>query len=63
LDTTLATDPYLAGKVPTIADLALYSYTARAPEGRIDLEPYANVTAWLRRVEALPGFTPMLASQ
>jgi glutathione S-transferase len=43
---------------PTIADIALYSYIASAPEGNVDLSGYANVIAWLRRVEALPGFLP-----
>ncbi len=44
---------------PTIADIALYSYIARAPEGNVDLADYANVRAWLARIEALPGFVPM----
>jgi glutathione S-transferase len=43
---------------PTIADVALYSYISSAPEGNVDLSGYANVNAWLRRVEALPGFLP-----
>lgn len=47
---------------PTIADVALYSYIARAPEGNVDLAAYANVRAWLERVEALPGFVPMPVS-
>lgn len=44
---------------PTIADVALYSYIVRAPEGNVDLSAYANVLAWLARIEALPGFVPM----
>jgi glutathione S-transferase len=43
---------------PTAADVALYSYIASAPEGNVDLSPYAEIGAWLRRVEALPGFVP-----
>lgn len=43
---------------PTIADVALYSYTDRAPEGNVDLASYPNIRAWLARVEALPGFVP-----
>ena len=43
---------------PTIADVALYIYISSAPEGNVDLSGYANVNAWLRRVEALPGFVP-----
>ncbi|KMO37049.1 glutathione S-transferase [Methylobacterium variabile] len=49
---------WLVGERPTIADVALYSYLARAPEGNVDLSGYAGVTAYLRRIEALPGFLP-----
>jgi glutathione S-transferase len=47
---------WIAALQPTIADVALYSYIARAPEGNVDLADYANVRAWLERIEALPGF-------
>ena len=43
---------------PSIADVALYSYVARAPEGNVDLSGYPEVNAWLDRIEALPGFVP-----
>ncbi|OWT80225.1 MULTISPECIES: glutathione S-transferase family protein [unclassified Achromobacter] len=56
IDDTLADSAWIAGSQPTIADVALYSYTARAPEGFVDLKDYPNVRAWLARVEALPGF-------
>lgn len=49
---------WLAAARPTLADVALYSYIARAPEGNVDLSAYPNVTAWLARIEALPGFVP-----
>ncbi len=54
--------PWLAGEHPTIADLAMYTYTAHAPEGNISLEPYPAIRAWLARVEALPGFVGMPVS-
>lgn len=47
---------WIAASRPTIADVALYSYIARAPEGNVDLKAYGNVRAWLGRIEALPGF-------
>ena len=47
---------------PTIADVALYSYIARAPEGNVDLSGYAHVKAWMSRVEALPRFQPFIKS-
>jgi glutathione S-transferase len=55
--------PFITGGAPTIADLALYSYTAHAPEGNVSLDGYASLRAWLRRIEALPGFVPMPASR
>ncbi|AOB31405.1 glutathione S-transferase [Bordetella sp. H567] len=56
MEDALAGQPWIAAPQPTIADVALYSYTARAPEGYVDLKEYANVRQWLARVEALPGF-------
>jgi glutathione S-transferase len=56
IDEELAGREFIAQPQPTIADVALYSYIARAPEGNVDLSFYPNVNAWLRRVEALPGF-------
>lgn len=56
----LGRSAFLAGSVPTLADIANYSYVARAPEGRVSLEPYPNLRAWLARIEALPGFVPMV---
>lgn len=50
---------WLVGDRATIADVAIYSYTAHAPEGNVSLDPYANIRALLKRVEALPGFRPM----
>lgn len=54
--------PWLVGEEPTIADLAMYAYTAHAPEGNIALEPYPAIRAWIARVEALPGFVGMPVS-
>ena len=56
IDTELGARDFIAKNNPTIADVALYSYIARAPEGNVDLSDYPNVNAWLRRIEALPGF-------
>lgn len=47
---------WIAADQPTIADVALYSYVERAPEGDVDLKPYPNIRQWLGRIEALPGF-------
>jgi glutathione S-transferase len=56
IEAELAGRQWIAADQPTIADVALYSYIARAPEGNVDRTPYSSVNAWLKRVEALPGF-------
>lgn len=50
---------WAVGTEPTVADIALYSYTCVAEEGEISLAPYPSIRTWLNRVEALPGFVPM----
>ena len=59
LDSHLAGRSYLVGEGPTLADIAMYSYVAAAPEGGIAQQPYGAIGAWLERIEALPGFVPM----
>lgn len=58
IDAALEGHEWIAAATPTIADVALYSYIAQAPEGNVDLSAYTNVNAWLKRVEQLPGFVP-----
>ncbi len=58
LEAHLNESEWLAGPRPTIADIAVYSYVARAPEGNVDLSGYPGVNAFLARIEALPGFAP-----
>jgi glutathione S-transferase len=53
---------WFVGDAPTLADIALYSYTAHAPEGGVDLTRYSNVVRWLQRFETLPGFVAMPAT-
>ncbi len=58
LEQHLAGRDWLAADHPTIADVAIYSYIARAPEGNVELSAYPAVNRLLRRIEALPGFVP-----
>ena len=59
VEDVLATRAWLAGTPhPTLADLALYSYAHAAPEGDVDLAAYPRLHDLLRRIEALPRFTP-----
>jgi glutathione S-transferase len=62
LDGYLVERRFLVGDHPTIADIAVYSYTAHAPEGGISLDVYGHLRAWLARIEALAGFVPMRRS-
>lgn len=62
MEAELGRTPFLVGERATLADLAHYAYVARAPEGLVALQPYPAIRAWLARVEALPGFVPMVKS-
>ena len=62
LDAHLAERDWLAGRRPTIADIANYSYIAHAPEGDVSLADYPSIRNWLARIEQLPGFVPMQAT-
>jgi len=63
LDTHLASQDWLVGDTPTIADIANYAYIAHAPEGGISLKTYPNIKLWLQRIEHYPGFVPMVSSK
>ncbi|CAN7745833.1 glutathione S-transferase [Paraburkholderia hospita] len=58
INAELARRDFIVATHPTIADVALYSYIARAPEGFVDLSCYSHVNAWLKRIESLPHFVP-----
>ena len=62
MEKELQKSAFLAGELPTLADVANYSYIAHAPEGNISLTPYPHIRSWLARIEALPGFVPMTKS-
>jgi glutathione S-transferase len=62
MEGVLGRTAFLAGERITLADLAHFAYVARAPEGLVSLQPYPAVRAWLARIEALPGFVPMVKS-
>jgi len=63
MDRQLQNSAFLTGDMPTLADIANYSYTAHAPEGHVSLEAYPHIRAWLQRIEALPRFVPMPKSR
>jgi glutathione S-transferase len=59
IEAHLAGRQWLVGDGPTLADVAMYTYTALAPEGGISLDGFRLLRDWLARVEALPRFLPM----
>lgn len=60
MEQQLGNQEWLAMAHPTIADIACYPYVALAQEGDVSLEPYPAVRTWLKRVETLPGWVPMV---
>lgn len=43
----------------TLADIACYPYAALIHEGHVSLDAFPSIRAWIRRVEALPGYVSM----
>ncbi|HEX5020192.1 MAG TPA: glutathione binding-like protein, partial [Candidatus Binatia bacterium] len=44
----------------SIADIALFAYTHVAHEGGFPLDDFPKIKAWIERVQAQPGFVPMV---
>ncbi|MGE5465556.1 MAG: glutathione S-transferase family protein [Methanocella sp.] len=58
MEQRLKNNDWLALGRPTIADLACYPYVALADEAKLPLADYPAIRAWMKRLEALPGWTP-----
>ena len=56
MDEHLAGRDFFVGETLTLADVALYAYTHVAESGGFRLGDYPAVGAWLKRVEAAPGY-------
>lgn len=59
MDEHLANREWFAGSASSLADIVLFAYTHVAEMGGFRLDDHPNVCAWLKRVEALPGFVAM----
>lgn len=59
LNQHLSERDWLACNRPTIADIAVFPYVALSSDGKISLEPYPQVLAWVDRVKQLPKFVGM----
>ena len=60
METRLKDHAWLAGEAPSIADLALYAYTHVAHEADVSLEAFPGIRAWIKAIEALPGWVSMM---
>jgi glutathione S-transferase len=56
LERQLADHEFLLGERHSVADIGLYAYTHVAGDAGVELAGFPAVEAWLRRVEAQPGF-------
>jgi len=56
VDRHLASQPFLVGEKPTIADLSLAGYVFYTEETGIAPGTFPNVEAWAGRIAALPGW-------
>jgi glutathione S-transferase len=59
METHLQSAAWFTGADYGIADIALFAYTDVAHQGGFDLAAFPQVSAWLARVRATPGFVPM----
>ncbi|PSB32439.1 glutathione S-transferase family protein [Stenomitos frigidus] len=59
IDEHLATRQWLECDRPTIADLACFPYIGLAADGKLSLDAYPNIVAWIDRIKQLPGYVGM----
>lgn len=60
LEAWIAPREWLAEGRCTLADLGVYPYVAMAHQGGYDMNRYPGIGAWLKRVEAEPGWVPLV---
>ena len=60
LDDWLATHDWLVDNRYTVADIGMFGYVAMAPQGGYDMARFPSIAAWLARVEAQPGWVPLV---
>ncbi len=49
----------LGGDEPSLADIAMFSYTSQAHIAGLPLAAYPRIAAWVARLQALPGYVPL----
>jgi glutathione S-transferase len=56
LEEWLGRQDWLVGDGPTIGDIDVYGVVHLAPDGGFNLTKYPKIGAWMKRIEALPGY-------
>jgi glutathione S-transferase len=56
LDAHLSGRDWVVGDAVTIADLGVFPYISVAGDAGVDLSDWPQMSAWLERIRALPGF-------
>ena len=59
LETRLAEAEWIAGRVPTIADYALYPYAHWMDEVGFSHGDWPAISRWMRRIDEWPRFLPL----
>lgn len=59
METQLGETPFLVGETFSIADIALFAYTHKAPSGGFELFDFPKIQGWLKRVRDIDGFVDM----
>jgi len=59
MDKRLAASDFLVDDY-SIADINLYPYTSMAHLGNYDMDRFPAIQAWIKRVESLPGWVPLI---
>ena len=50
----------LGGAAPSLADIAMVSYTSQAHIAGLPLSVYPRIADWVARMQALPGYLPLV---
>ncbi len=56
LDAHLKGRDWVVGKAASIADVDIYGVAFYATDGGFNLADFPNIQAWMKRIEALPGY-------
>lgn len=56
IEQQLVSREYLVGGSYSIADICVFAYVHRAPEGGFDMRPYPSIAAWCERIQSRAAF-------